>query len=184
MRGRSSLIRPNKSRSIQPVSVPLDPSVQLLSVLTETVENNTPVGSNIQKLYQRMVGKLMYAMIGTRPNPSFAVATLAKFSPTPTAAHLAACKWVVRYLWGTSSIGIMYGGASFCIGFTDSDYAGDRNNRRSTSRYVFMLYGGAISWIARQQTLVALSSTEAEYVAATEACKASSSIFSKKPISS
>ena len=112
------------------------------------------------------------SMIGTRPDLSFAVATLAKFSSAPTAAHLAACKRVMRYLRGTSSYGIKYGGnASFCIGVTDSDYAGDRNNRRSTSGYVFMLCGGAISWKARQQTSVALSSTEAEYVAATEACK-------------
>lgn len=58
-----------------------------------------------------------------------------------------------------------------CIGFTDSDYAGDKNNRRSTSGYVFTLCGGAISWKSRQQTSVALSTTEAEYVAATEACK-------------
>ena len=118
-----------------------------------------------------MVGKLMYAMTGTRPDLAFAVATLAKYSTAPSAAHMATCKKVMRYLRGTSSYGIMYGNRTSCIGYTDSDYAGDKNNRHSTSGYVFTLCGGAMSWKSRQQTSVALSTTEAEYVAATEACK-------------
>ena len=108
-----------------------------------------------------MVGKLIYIMIGTRPDLVFSISTLAKYSSGPTPAHLAACKRVIRYLHGTSSHGIQYSGdRSACIGFTDSDYAEDRNNRKSTSGYVFTAYEGAISCKSCQQTSVALSSTE------------------------
>ena len=57
------------------------------------------------------------------------------------------------------------------LGYTDSDYVRNSDNRRSTTGYIFTLYGGAISWMSRLQKCVALSTTEAEYVAATEACK-------------
>jgi hypothetical protein len=153
-------------QSSNSVSIPLDPSIQLPTAADTGAEVD-------QRLYQRMVGKLMYAMIGTRPDLAFTVSTLAKFTSAPTTAHLAACKRAMRYLRRTSSYGIRYGGNNgvSCIGYTDSDYAGDRENRKSTSGYVFMACGGAISWTSRQQTSVALSTTEAEYVAATEACK-------------
>ena len=90
----------------------------------------------------------MYAMTGTRLDLAFAVTTLLKYLSGPSAAHLAACKKVMRYLRGTSTYGILYGRAgnrSSCIGYTDSDYAGDKESRKSTSGYVFMLCGGAIS---------------------------------------
>ena len=151
-------------QSCNPVAIPLEPSMQLPQMDTSETD--------IKKLYQRMVGKLMYAMIGTRLDIVFAVATLADFSTAPSAAHLAACKRVTRYLRGTSSHGILYGGSnqSSCIGYTDSDYAGDKNNRKPNLGYVFTLCGSAISWKSQQQKSVFLSSTEAEYVAATEAC--------------
>ena len=122
-----------------------------------------------------MIGKLMYAMTGARPNLAFTVSTLANYTSAPTAAHLAACKRAMWYLRGTSSFGIRYGGnggnRASCIGFTDSDYAGDKTNRKSTSGYVFTLCEVAISWKARQQSSIALPTTETEYVAATETCK-------------
>jgi len=85
---------------------------------------------------------------------------------------------VFRYLRGTSEYSICYHGnvtgplhSVDIHGFVDLDLAGDINSRRSTSAYVFTLFGGAISWMSKRQLVVALSTTEAEYMAATHACK-------------
>ena len=93
----------------------------------------------------------------------------------PKEIHLLAAKRILRYLQGTIDFGLFYkkGEKSELFGFTDSDYAGDLNDRRSTSGYVFMIGSAAISWSSKKQTLVTLSTTEAEFVAATScACQA------------
>jgi len=78
----------------------------------------------------------------------------------------------MRYLSATKDMCICYGSVSSGVmGYTDSDFAGDLDKRRSTSGYVFTLHGGAISWRSRLQNCVTQSTTEAEYVAAAEACK-------------
>jgi hypothetical protein len=85
---------------------------------------------------------------------------------------MAACKRVLRYLQGTAELGITYsrgsagGGGEIITGYSDSDWAGEPETRRSTTGFVFMISGGAVSWASRLQPTVALSSTEAEYMAA------------------
>lgn len=93
----------------------------------------------------------------------------------PTELHMATSKRILRYLKGTMEYGILYkqGGRNELIGYTDSDYAGDIDDSRSTSGYVFFMNGGAVAWSSRKQPIVTLSTTAAEYVAAsTCACKA------------
>ena len=81
-------------------------------------------------------------------------------------------KWVLQYLRGTSDYCITYNKSSeFVCGYVDFDFAGDLDKRRPTSGYVFTLAGGAISWMSKLQNIVALSTTEAEYIAASHACK-------------
>ena len=81
-------------------------------------------------------------------------------------------KKILRYIRGTSDARLCYGGSNFTIrGYVDSDFAGDLDKRKSTTDYVFTLAGGAVSWVSKLQTVVALSATEAEYMAATQACK-------------
>ena len=86
-------------------------------------------------------------------------------------------KWVFSYLHGTSDYGLCYQGRPGLDrvldirGFVDADWAGDLDQRRSTSGYVFNLFGGAVSWMSKKQSVVALSTTEAEYMAATHASK-------------
>jgi hypothetical protein len=81
-------------------------------------------------------------------------------------------KWVLRYLRGTSDYCITYNsGCELVCGYVDSDFAHDLDKRRSTSRYFFTLAGGAISWMSKLQNIVSLSTTEAEYVVASHACK-------------
>jgi len=128
----------------------------------------TRLSSYNQVDYQKWVGKLMYTMIGTRPDLAFTVATLAKFTSAPTAQHFAACKRVMRYLQGTASYGLLYSNKSYCVGYTDSDYGGDKYNRKSTFS---TLAERQLAGKSRQQSIVALSTMEAEYIAATEASK-------------
>ncbi|GJX17062.1 putative RNA-directed DNA polymerase [Tanacetum coccineum] len=131
---------------------------------------------NIEKMdrvpYASAVGSLMYAMVCTRPNLAHAVGGFSQFLSNPGKKHWEAVKWIFRYLRGTSKLGITFGnGKPMLVGFTDSDMAGNKDNMKSTSGYLMTFAGGAVSWQSRLQKCVALSTTEAEYMAATEACK-------------
>ncbi|PNY09558.1 hypothetical protein L195_g006112, partial [Trifolium pratense] len=94
----------------------------------------------------------------------------ARFMDRPTDMHVMAVKRIMRYLKGTLGLGILYkAGASKdlnLIGWSDSDYAGDLDDRKSTTGFVFMLGSGAISWSSKKQPIVTLSTTEAEFVSA------------------
>jgi hypothetical protein len=115
----------------------------------------------------------MYAMIETRPDIAFAVSTLSQFASNPNGEHEKALKHLFRYLKGTLELGITYGkpGKQGIMGYTDSDWAGDKGTRKSTSGYLFKLGNGAVSWSSKRQPTVALSSCEAEYMAATQCVK-------------
>lgn len=122
--------------------------------------------------YQSLVGSLMYLMLGTRPDIANAVGAVAQHCSNPGKEHWIAGKRILRYLKGTADHGIWYGkpGATTeLFGYTDADWAGDKNDRKSTSGNVFLFGGGPISWSAKKQTAVALSTAEAEYVAAAHA---------------
>ena len=128
--------------------------------------------------YQSCLGAIMYAMLGTRPDIGFTVTTLGQFASNPGQAHLVAMKRLLRYLRGTLDDKTHYGLAhersqleQSIIGYSDSNYADDVDDRKSVGAYVFLLFGGAISWQAKKQSTVALSSTEAEYMAVTQAAK-------------
>ena len=127
--------------------------------------------------YAGAVGSLMYAMVCTRPDIAHAVGVLSRFMSNPRKEHWRAVKHVFRYLCGTSDYGLCYQGRPGLErmldirGFFDADWVGDLDQRRSTSGYVFSLFGGAVSWMSKRQFVVALSTTEAEYIAATHASK-------------
>ena len=116
----------------------------------------------------------MYATI-TRPDISHVVGVLAQFMQSPTCVHLNAGRKVLRYLKGTFNHGLFYGKENDLTvsAFSDADWAGSVNDRRSISWYVFLLGTTTISWSSKKQPTVALSSTEAEYRAMTNAtCEA------------
>ncbi|KAI3435603.1 hypothetical protein D9Q98_001666 [Chlorella vulgaris] len=124
--------------------------------------------------YPQLIGSLMYLSVCTRPDLSQAVGALARYMANPTAVHWQAAKGVLRYLSGTANYGISFGSASPGLAaYCDADYAGDIDTRRSTTAYVFILNGGAVSWSSRLQQTVAASTTEAEYMAAAAAIKES-----------
>nr|XP_016479378.1 PREDICTED: uncharacterized mitochondrial protein AtMg00810-like [Nicotiana tabacum] len=119
-------------------------------------------------LYKQIVGCLMYATV-TRPEIMYSVSLVSRYMEHPKETHLLAAKRIFRYLQGTIDYGILYKkeGKSELIGFTDSDFAGDKEDRKSTPGYVFMLGSGAVSWCSKKQPIVTSSTTEAEFVAAT-----------------
>lgn len=112
----------------------------------KTVEDYTPT-DEIKTWYAKAIGSLMYAMLGTRPDIAYAVSYCSRFLAKPTEAHRGAVKRIMRYLKATIDLCLVYEGEIEPLtGFTDSDWAGDRETRRSTSGYVFNLGSGDISW--------------------------------------
>eukprot|EP00268_Persea_americana_P068892 TRINITY_DN9688_c0_g1_i1.p1 TRINITY_DN9688_c0_g1~~TRINITY_DN9688_c0_g1_i1.p1 ORF type:complete len:612 (-),score=107.26 TRINITY_DN9688_c0_g1_i1:387-2222(-) len=118
-------------------------------------------------LYKQIVGSLMY-LTATRPDIMHAVSLVSRYMESPTEVHLHAAKRILRYLSGTIDYGLFYkrGVKSGLFGFSDSDYAGDPNDPKSTSGYVFLMGSAAVSWSSKKQPIVTLSTTEAEFVAA------------------
>lgn len=121
--------------------------------------------------YGELIGSLLYLSVCTRPDITFAVGALARYMSDPREMHWEAAKGVLRYLCGTAKHGLVFGGKSALVGWCDADYAGDVDTRRSTTGYVFVLNGGAISWASKLQPTVAVSTAEAEYMAAAAAVK-------------
>lgn len=127
--------------------------------------------------YRQLVGSLMYLYICTRPDTGAPLVKVASFNNNPGMAHWKAAKRILRYAKGTGSQGIKYTGhldkgqkvkiTAYC----DSDWAQDPDDRKSTSGYVVMVAGGPVMWQCRKQPTVALSTTEAEFVALTEVTK-------------
>ncbi|KAJ4721959.1 Retrovirus-related Pol polyprotein from transposon TNT 1-94 [Melia azedarach] len=122
--------------------------------------------------YASAVGSLMYAMVCTRPDIAYAVGMVSRFLSNPGKEHWDGVKWIMRYLCGTSDLKLSFGeNEPVLVGFTDADLAGDIDSRKSTSGYLINFAGGAVSWQSRLQKCVALSTTEAEFIATTESCK-------------
>eukprot|EP00253_Pinus_taeda_P014314 PITA_14314 len=123
-------------------------------------------------LYRQLVGKLLY-LTHTRPDLSFVVGLVARFMQNPRESHWKAAKRILRYVRGTVQFGIHYNAkaAPLLVGFTDSDWAGDPDDRKSTAGYVFTLGSGPITWACKKQAAISLSSAEAEYRGAVETSK-------------
>eukprot|EP00253_Pinus_taeda_P025216 PITA_25216 len=127
--------------------------------------------------YASAAGSLMYAMVCTRPDIAHVVGVLSRFISKLGKEHWTTMKQVFRDLHGTSDYGLCYQGrlgldrVLDIRGFVDADLVGDLDQRISTSGYVFNLFGGAVNWMSKKQFVVALSTKEKEYMAATHASK-------------
>lgn len=117
--------------------------------------------------YQSIIGSLLYLAVATHPDIVYAVGVLSKFCAKPSTAHLTAAKRVLRYLKGTQSFGLKYEGSisESLTAHADADWAGDLDDRHSTSGNVFIMGSGTISLMSKKQPTVALPTAEAEYVA-------------------
>ena len=148
------------------VNTPVDVSMKLVKASAEDECID-------QKCYQSAVGSLLYLSTATRPDITYAVSNVAKFSANPTKQHWTAVKRIFQYLKGTLNHGLLYSkeGSADCVGFSDADWGGDLDDRKSTSGYLFQLSRAAISWRSKKQTSVALSTAEAEYIALASAAQ-------------
>ncbi|RWR98561.1 hypothetical protein B4U79_05827, partial [Dinothrombium tinctorium] len=145
----------------KPVSTPLDYSSKLVK------ENSEGECSNFDKYpYREIIGCLMYAMTATRPDICAAVGVLSRYLNNYDQTHWTAAKRVLRYLNGTRNYYLYLGGNSKiemkC--YVDADWAGDINDRKSTTGFVILVGTSLVSWNSRKQSTVALSTTEANYL--------------------
>jgi len=123
-------------------------------------------------IYQRIVGSLMYIMLGTRGDIAYAVSMASRHLANPGPQHLKLARRILRYLNGTKGLRLTYKGQPQMLkGFTDADWGGCRDTRRSTAGYLFNIGSGAISWQSKRQSVVALSTCEAEFLGQTQATK-------------
>lgn len=153
-----------------PISTPLDSNQKISAEMCPIDEDEKLEMGKIP--YREAIGSLLYLAQITRPDINYAVNLLSRYSTNPGKGHWQAVKRIFRYLKGTSLLGITYGKVIHdVVGFCDADWAGDLDKRKSTTGYIFIMNGGAISWSTKKQPTVALSTTEAEYmsvVAATQ----------------
>ena len=123
------------------------------------------------KQYRGMIGSLLY-LSASRPDIMFSVCMCARFQSNPKQSHLSAVKRIMRYLLGTINLGLWYPKNSTCnlIGYSDSDFAGSKTDRKSTSGTCQFIGSALVSWHSKKQNSVALSTAEAEYISAGSCC--------------
>ncbi|WVZ98286.1 LOW QUALITY PROTEIN: hypothetical protein U9M48_043748 [Paspalum notatum var. saurae] len=144
-------------------ATPMETRLKLSKLSTEPAVDATE--------YQRIVGALRY-LLNTRPDLAFEVGYVSRFVEKPAAELLAAVKRILRYVAGTVNFGCHYRrkeGEVALLGYSDSDHGADVDGRKSTSGVLFFLGGNIITWQSQKQKVVALSSCEAEYIAAATA---------------
>lgn len=150
--------------SCRPVSAPIEGGMKLRSSTNRDALQRLP--------YRELIGSLMYLAVATRPDIAHAVSWLSQFVTCYDETHWAAGKRVLRYLRGTSGLGLTYRRSQPALtGYVDADWGNCTEERRSYTGYVFIVAGGAVTWESRKQRTVALSSTEAEYMGIAEAVK-------------
>jgi len=157
----SDMLQQYNMTDCKPVSTPMALGT-MVAASGETLEDIKP--------YQSLVGSLLYAAVATKPDIAQVVGKLARMMSKPEQQHWELAKRVLRYLKGTAELGLRFSGgavdqANVLYGYSDADWAGDPSSRRSTTGYVFLLNGAAVSWNSKLQPTVALSTAEAEYMA-------------------
>ena len=148
------------TKDCSPVSMPLEAGKKFI----KTPDDDEPIDT---QRYQEIIGSLVYLSISTRPDIAEAVGKLSQYMGKPNKEHWIGVKRVLRYLKGTPRYGLVYRKSKDfkLVGYSDSDWAGCLESRKSTSGYVFLLGNSVISWASKKQPVVALSTTEAEYIA-------------------
>ena len=116
--------------------------------------------------YASAIGSMMYAMLCTRPNIYFVVGMVSRYQSNLGSVHWQAVKRIFQYLRGTSDLILCYQGGDLRLrGYSDASWANDRDERKSTTGYAFLLSGATISWCSKKQSCIALSTMESKYVA-------------------
>lgn len=162
------ILEKNGMRECNPCQTPMETRLKLSKLSTEPLVDVT--------VYRSIVGSLRY-LVNTRPDLVFAVGYVSRFLEEPHKDHMMAVKHILRYVKGTKNWGLWFGRKgrkeAGLIGYSDSDYAGDVDSRKSTTGVVFFLNNSPVTWTSMKQKVVAQSTCEAEYIAAANAsCQA------------
>ena len=122
--------------------------------------------------YSSAIGSIMYAMLCTRPNVSYALSVTSRYQSDPGLGHWVAVKNILKYLRRTKDVFLIYGDGDLIVnGYSDASFQSDRDDSKSQLGCVFTLNGGAVSWKSSKQEMTADSTTKSEYIAASEAAK-------------
>jgi hypothetical protein len=122
--------------------------------------------------YARVIGELNFAMRVSRPDIAYAVSTLSKYLSNPGVEHYQQLHHLLRYIRGTAHFSLNFGSSDQgLVGYSDSDFASDKDDSRSVGGYIYYLFGSPISWRSQKQPVVATSSTEAEYISLSNAAR-------------
>ncbi|KAL0386504.1 UNVERIFIED_CONTAM: Retrovirus-related Pol polyprotein from transposon TNT 1-94 [Sesamum latifolium] len=145
--------------------------ISWINVYTRSAQGNDLEWEQMKDIpYASAIGSLMYAQVCTRPDIAFAVGMLGRYQSNPGLDHWRAAKKVMRYLQWTKDM-LMYRRTKNLevVGYSDSDFVGCVDSRKSTSGYIFIIVSGAVSWRSAKQILIATSTMEAEFVSCFEA---------------
>ncbi|XP_065082634.1 uncharacterized protein LOC135705012 [Ochlerotatus camptorhynchus] len=135
---------------------------------SSTIDSSAPFPDNTE--YRSLIGVLLYIAVCARPDVAVSASILGRKVCAPTVADWTAAKRVLRFLKATKHVRLEFNNnTEGLVGYSNADWVGDISTRRSTSGYVFLYAGGAVSWAIRLQHCVTLSSMESEYVALGEA---------------
>ena len=154
-------------QNVKPVSMPCDPHSVLFTANDYEIETETVP-------FREAVGSLMFLAIVSCPDIAYSMNLVSKYLNKHSNEHWRAVKIIFVYLKGTLDYGIEYcsGGTNLnLVGYSDADFDGDVDTRRSTPGFLFELAGGPVTWSSQRQKYFTLSSTESEYVATSSACK-------------
>ena len=158
-----TMLKKFKMENCNPISTPMECGMNYHKIKDSENRCNTTV-------YQQAIGSLTYAAITTRPDIVASVNCLSQFMSAPSSEHWSGIKRIFRYLKGTIDFGLLFrSNCNVLVGYSDSDWAGNFDTRRSTSGYAFYVGESLVSWSSRKQCTVAKSTTEAEYVALSSA---------------
>ena len=144
--------------------------------LTSMNENDRALSTKYHATYRSLLGGLLYLATCTRPDLSFPVSVLARHLHQPTIRHILLLKQVLRYLVGTKEMGLKYkifsylSDSSLCA-YVDADWKGCKETRKSTTGYVICINNTPVLWKTKKQSIIALSSADAEYIAQSKCAK-------------
>lgn len=156
-----SILKNYQMLNCNPVSTPIDQNFNFQILQRERSES-----SEIETKCRQLIGSLLYAACGTRPDICVAVSFLSRFQHCASQMLYKCLKRILRYIKGTLQLSLVYNCSSALVeGYVDADWAGDMHDRKSTSGYIFKLFGCTILWYSKKQICVSLSSTESEYIA-------------------
>lgn len=167
--GQSHYISSVVSSFLPPSSTP---AISPTNINFKFLSKQSPTSPKSPSQYNQLIGSLLLVFQCTRPNILFAVNKLSQFLQDPSLDHWNAAIRILQYLNATKHFCLTLGGNDLkLVGYSDSDWAEDRDNRRSISGYTFRVGSGAISWKSQKQPTVSLSSSKAKYKALSNSCK-------------